>query len=69
MKAFMGFHDEAQKAVSGGLSWAKIREKTPDIQHGLRSMKFELPDDEEGVARKYEGLLQEMSEKFASLAD
>ncbi len=69
MKAFMGFHDEAQKAVSGGLSWAKIRENTADIQHGLRSMKFELPDDEEGVSRKYEELLQEMSEKFASVAD
>ncbi len=69
MKAFMGFHDEAQKAVSGGLSWAKIRENTSDIQLGLRSMKFELPDDEEGVSRKYEELLQEMSDKFASLAD
>ncbi|KAK4694153.1 V-type H+-transporting ATPase subunit A, partial [Lecanoromycetidae sp. Uapishka_2] len=69
MKAFMGFHDEAQKAVSGGLSWAKIRENTSDIQHGLRSMKFELPDDEEGVSKKYEELLQEMSEKFANVAD
>jgi V-type H+-transporting ATPase subunit A len=69
MKAFMGFHDEAQKAVSGGLSWAKIRENTSDIQLGLRSMKFELPDDKEGVSRKYEELLQEMSDKFASLAD
>ena len=69
MKTFMGFHDEAQKAVSGGLSWAKIRENNSDIQHGLRTIKFQLPDDEEGGSKKYEVLLQEMSDKFASLAE
>lgn len=69
MKAFIGFHDEAQKAVSGGLSWAKIRESTGDIQHGLRNMKFELPDNEDEVSKKYEELLQKTSEKFASLDD
>ncbi|KIW68373.1 V-type proton ATPase catalytic subunit A [Phialophora macrospora] len=69
MKAFMQFHDEAQKAVSSGLSWAKVREATGEIQHGLRSMKFELPDDEESVSKKYDGLLQKMSEKFASVSD
>jgi V-type (H+)-ATPase V1 A subunit len=52
MKAFMGFHDESQKAVSGGLSWAKVRESTGEIQHRLRSMKFELPEDEEAVSKK-----------------
>ena len=52
MKGFMGFHDEAQKAVSNGLSWSKVRESTGDIQHKLRSMKFELPEDEEGVSKK-----------------
>lgn len=69
MKAFMLFHDEAQKAVSAGLSWAKVREATGEIQHGLRSMKFELPDDEEAVSAKYDKLLQSMSEKFASVSD
>ena len=69
MKAFMGFHDEAQKAISGGLSWAKIRENTADIQHGLRSMKFELPDDEDEVSKKYEELLQTMSDRFANVAE
>lgn len=52
MKAFMGFHDESQKAVSGGLSWSKVRESTGEIQHRLRSMKFELPDDESEVSKK-----------------
>ncbi|EXJ70073.1 V-type proton ATPase catalytic subunit A [Cladophialophora psammophila CBS 110553] len=69
MKAFMQFHDEAQKAVSSGLSWAKVRETTSEIQHGLRSMKFELPDDQEEVSAKYDRLLQQMSEKFASVSD
>lgn len=69
MKAFMGYHDEAQKAVQSGVSWAKIRENTSDIQHGLRSMKFELPDNEEEVTKKYDDLLQRMSEKFASVTE
>ncbi|KIX09153.1 V-type proton ATPase catalytic subunit A [Rhinocladiella mackenziei CBS 650.93] len=69
MKAFMQFHDEAQRAVSSGLSWAKVREATGEIQHGLRSMKFELPDNQEEVAAKYDKLLQNMSEKFASVSD
>ncbi|KAK5071172.1 H(+)-transporting V1 sector ATPase subunit A [Lithohypha guttulata] len=69
MKAFMQYHDESQKAVQGGLGWAKIRESTSEIQHGLRSMKFELPDNEEEVSKKYDQLLQRMSEKFASVAD
>ena len=60
IKAFMGFYDEAQKAVSEGLSWAKIRENTSDIQYGSRSMKIQLPNNEEGVSRKYEILLQKM---------
>ncbi|KAI1622076.1 vacuolar ATP synthase catalytic subunit A [Exophiala viscosa] len=69
MKAFMQFHDEAQKAVSSGLAWAKVRESTGEIQHGLRSMKFELPDNQEEVSVKYDKLLQSMSEKFASVSD
>ncbi|KAF2096165.1 V-type ATPase [Rhizodiscina lignyota] len=53
MKAMMTFHDESQKAVSQGLSWAKIREATSEIQAQLRSMKFELPSDgEEKVTKK-----------------
>ena len=52
MKAFMQFHDESQKAVSGGQSWARVREATGDLQHQLRSMKFELPADEEEVSKK-----------------
>jgi vacuolar-type H+-ATPase catalytic subunit A/Vma1 len=69
MKGFMQFHDESQKAVAGGQSWSKIRDSTGDIQHSLRSMKFELPDNEEEVSKKYDKLLSDMLEKFASVSD
>ena len=53
MKAFMGFHDESQKAVSQGHSWSKVREATSGIQSDLRNMKFELPSEgEEKIAKK-----------------
>jgi vacuolar-type H+-ATPase catalytic subunit A/Vma1 len=53
MKAFMGFHDEAQKAIAQGHSWAKVREATSDIQSQLRSMKFEVPTEgEEKISKK-----------------
>jgi vacuolar-type H+-ATPase catalytic subunit A/Vma1 len=52
MKGFMGYHDESQKAVASGLSWAKVRESTADIQNQLRQMKFEVPSDEEAVSKK-----------------
>ena len=53
MKAFMGFHDESQKAVQQGHSWAKVREATSGIQNNLRNMKFELPSEgEEKISKK-----------------
>lgn len=53
MKAFMGFHDEAQKAVAQGHSWGKVREATGGIQNNLRSMKFEVPSEgEEKISKK-----------------
>lgn len=48
----------------------QIRDATGDIQSELRSMKFELPSEgEEAVGKKYEGLMQKMNEKFASVID
>lgn len=69
MKAFMGYHDEAQRAIAQGQSWTKVREATADIQTALRSMKFEVPDDEKAVSEKYEKILQTMSERFASVSE
>ncbi|KAG7008229.1 hypothetical protein G7Y79_00006g018490 [Physcia stellaris] len=70
MKAFMGYHDEAQKAVAQGHSWSKVRESTSNIQNNLRNMKFEVPSEgEEKITKKYDQQLQEMTEKFASVLD
>ncbi|KAF4212098.1 hypothetical protein CNMCM6805_002328 [Aspergillus fumigatiaffinis] len=69
MKAFMGFHDEAQKAIAQGQSWSKVRDATADIQTSLRSMKFEIPDNQAAVTEKYEKILQTMLERFASVSD
>ena len=70
MKAMMGFHDEAQRVIKQGQSWAKVRETTSDIQNQLRSMKFEVPTEgEEKIGKKYEDLMQKMHEQFASVSD
>jgi len=53
MKAFMGFHDESQRAIAQGQSWNKVREATSDLQSQLRSMKFEVPSEgEEKISKK-----------------
>lgn len=52
MKAFMGYHDEAQKAIAQGQNWTKVRESTSDIQTSLRSMKFEVPENHTEVTAK-----------------
>lgn len=53
MKAFMGYHDESQKAVAQGHAWGKVRESTSAIQSDLRNMKFELPQEgEEKISKK-----------------
>ncbi|KAI5309209.1 H(+)-transporting V1 sector ATPase subunit A [Ascosphaera atra] len=69
MRAFMGYHDEAQRAVAQGLPWAKVREATIEAQNALRGMKFEVPEDKDAVIEKFEKILQEISEKFASVTD
>jgi len=70
MKLMMGFHDEAQKAIAQGQSWAKVREATQDLQGQLRSLKFELPSEgQEKISKKYEAIQQTMLDKFAAVMD
>lgn len=52
MKLMMGYHDEAQKAIAQGQSWAKVRDSTTDLQAKLRQLKFEVPTDGEDVITK-----------------
>ena len=69
MKAFMSFHDEAQKVIAQGQNWSKVRESTSDLQASLRSMKFEVPENEQEISGKYEQVLQSMTDRFASVSD
>jgi V-type H+-transporting ATPase subunit A len=52
MRLMMGFHDEAQKAIAQGQTWARVREATQELQAQLRSLKFELPSDGQEVVSK-----------------
>ncbi|KAK4217153.1 H(+)-transporting V1 sector ATPase subunit A [Rhypophila decipiens] len=70
MKLMMGFHDEAQKAIASGLTWAKVRDATQELQGQLRQLKFEVPTEgREKICKKYEGIQQAMLDKFASVID
>lgn len=58
MKLMMGFHDEAQKAIAQGQTWAKVREATQELQGQLRSLKFEVPTEgQEKICKKVGSLL------------
>ncbi|PHH61880.1 hypothetical protein CDD81_7744 [Ophiocordyceps australis] len=70
MKLMVGFHDESQKAIAQGQSWAKVREATSDLQTKLRQLKFEVPSEgQEAICNKYEAVQQQMMDKFASVMD
>ncbi|CAM1508217.1 Fc.00g050650.m01.CDS01 [Cosmosporella sp. VM-42] len=70
MKLMVGFHDEAQKVIAQGQSWAKVREATSDLQSQLRQLKFEVPTDgEDVICKKYEKIHQTMTDKFAAVMD
>ncbi|KAG6047534.1 H(+)-transporting V1 sector ATPase subunit A [Claviceps sp. Clav50 group G5] len=70
MKLMVGFHDEAQKAIAQGQSWSKVREATSDLQSKLRQLKFEVPSEgQDVICKKYEGIHQEMTDRFASVID
>ncbi|CAK7205049.1 H(+)-transporting V1 sector ATPase subunit A [Sporothrix eucalyptigena] len=70
MKLMVGFHDEAQKAIAQGQTWAKVREATQELQGQLRSLKFEVPSDgQDVITKKYEGIQASMLDKFASVID
>ncbi|EXM08430.1 V-type proton ATPase catalytic subunit A [Fusarium odoratissimum NRRL 54006] len=70
MKLMVGFHDEAQKVIAQGQSWAKVREATSDLQANLRQLKFEVPTDgQDVISKRYEEIQQKMTDKFAAVMD
>ncbi|CAN6636165.1 hypothetical protein TRVA0_015S02102 [Trichomonascus vanleenenianus] len=70
MKAFIAYHDEAQKAVAAGASWGKLAESTGDIKHAVSSAKFFEPSRGEKEGEKeFDQLLQKINEGFADVAE
>ncbi|KAG7194329.1 H(+)-transporting V1 sector ATPase subunit A [Scheffersomyces spartinae] len=70
MKAFMAYHDEAQKAVANGAQWNKLSEATGDVKHKVSSSKFFEPSrgETEGEA-EFSKLFTTISERFAEASE
>ena len=70
MKAFISYHDEAQKAVSNGANWSKLSEATSDVKHAVSSSKFFEPSrGQKEVHGEFEKLLSKIQERFAESTD
>lgn len=70
MRAFIAYHDEAQKAIANGASWHKLAEATSDVKHDVSSAKFVEPLEGEDAGRKhFNELLTKIAERFAEAAE
>lgn len=70
MRAFISYHDEAQKAVANGAQWSKLSESTADIKHAVSSSKFFEPSRGEDEGKKeFNTLLTNITEKFAEASE
>ncbi|KAK7203319.1 vacuolar ATPase subunit A [Myxozyma melibiosi] len=70
MKAFVLYHDEAQKAVASGSVWNKLRESTNDVKYAISATKFFEPSrGEADVTAEFDKLYNNISETFASASE
>lgn len=70
MRAFMSYHDEAQKAIANGAQWSKLADATSDVKHAVSSSKFFEPSRGEEEAKKEFGdLLTNISDRFAEASE
>lgn len=70
MRAFVGYNDEAQKAIANGAQWSKLAEATADVKHAVSSSKFFEPSEgEEAGQKEFEKLLNSINEKFAEASE
>ncbi|OBA24284.1 hypothetical protein METBIDRAFT_30600 [Metschnikowia bicuspidata var. bicuspidata NRRL YB-4993] len=70
MRAFVAYHDEAQKAISNGAIWSKLAEATSDVKHAVSSAKFVEPLEGEDAGRKgFKDLLSKITERFAEATE
>ena len=70
MRAFVSYHDEAQKSVSNGANWSKLAEATSDVKHAVSSSKFFEPSkgyDE--VHGEFEKLMSSIQDRFTESSD
>lgn len=65
MRAFVTYHDEAQRAISSGAQWSKLAAKTTDVKHKVSSAKFFMPSEgEEKANKELDDLVNEIVERF-----
>lgn len=70
MRAFMAYHDEAQKAVANGGQWSKLADSTSDVKHAVSSAKFFEPSKgQDAAATEYGELLTMITERFAQVSE
>ncbi|CEH19511.1 v-type atpase [Ceraceosorus bombacis] len=72
LKNLVDFYDKAQAAINSNpdMSWAKIRDHSGDVIHGLTQMKFLHPGDgEESVQSELDKLNQQIEQNFQTLSD
>lgn len=70
LKSFVTYYEEAQKAVAGGASWAKLSESTSDIKHAVSSAKFFEPSRGEAELNvEFEKLISSITERFADASE
>ncbi|KAG0671058.1 H(+)-transporting V1 sector ATPase subunit A [Maudiozyma exigua] len=70
MKAFIAYHDEAQKSVANGANWSKLAEATSDVKHQVSSSKFFEPSrGEEEINGEFDKLLSNIQERFTESTD
>lgn len=70
LKAFVTYFEEAQRAVSGGATWAKLSESTADIKHAVSSAKFFEPSrGEKELNVEFEKLNSDIAERFTSASE
>jgi len=70
MRAFVTYHDEAQRAVANGSQWSKLQSKTAEVKHAVSSAKFFLPSDgEEKASKQFNDLVAQITEQFNEAHD
>lgn len=70
MRAFVGYHDEAQRAIANGANWGKLSDATSDVRHSVSSCKFFEPSrGEKEIHGEFEKVLNNMQERFAESTD